>query len=246
MNKKLLSAMALASVLLFGLNVSASANENVQGEISVNISEYKEVAPDTAMISFSIKTYDTKSIQKASELNKEISNKVVDMLNKTINTKNGDFIKTSSFNVVPVYSYSNSKKVFEKYEVSNNISVRTKSIDKIGNMIDNAVKSGVTNIDSLSFSSSNYDTNCDELISVATQKARKRADSVAKSLSASIYGFKNLNASCNANGNNSPRLLYTKNMIQDVVAESTQGLNTTISSGVIKINANVNAIFLAK
>ena len=142
MNKKLSAILSLVLILSLGLSLPAKALDKEQGEISVNITEYKEVAPDTAEISFAIKTYDSKSIQNANYTNKEISKKVYETLNNFIDSKNGDYIKTSSFNAVPIYSYVNSKKVFEKYEVSNNVTVRTKSIDKLGALIDGAIKSG--------------------------------------------------------------------------------------------------------
>jgi uncharacterized protein YggE len=75
-----------------------------------------------------------------------------------LNTQNGDYIKTSDFHAAPVYTYSGNKKNLDKYEVSNRVIVHTKSLDKLGNMIDKAIESGATNVDSLNFSVSNYES----------------------------------------------------------------------------------------
>ena len=87
---------------------------------------------------------------------------------------NGDYIKTSNFSASPVYSYSNSKRNLDKYQVSNRVVVHTKSLDKIGLMIDKAIDLGATNVSNLEFSVSNYDIQCNDLLSIATKKAQKR------------------------------------------------------------------------
>lgn len=245
--KKLLiitSVIALATGFS-GQSVQAGFMNNDRGYISVNTSSEAEVTPDIAEISFTIKTSDEKSMQKASDENKKISDAVLTELALLINTKNGDYVKTSSYNATPLYSYVNSKRIFDKYEVSNRVTVRTKSIDNIGKMIDNAIKAGATNVENLNFSISNYDRQCNSLIIDASQKAQRRANEIAKSLSANIDGIRNLDSSCSANNYNSSRFYMAKNMVADVagaVAES----STTISKGTIKINANVNASFFVK
>ena len=78
-------------------------------------------------------------MQKATVANKEISDKVLGELKNLINTQNGDYIKTSDYSANPVYTYNEKKRVLDKYEVSNRVIVHTKSIDKVGKMIDSAI-----------------------------------------------------------------------------------------------------------
>ena len=185
-------------------------------------------------------------MQKATLANKEISDKVFAELKSMINTSNGDYIKTSDFSASPVYSYSGSKRNLDKYEVSNRVIVHTKSIDKVGKMIDNAIAAGATNVDNLSFSVSNYESQCNDLITIASQKAKSRADVVAKAMSSSVVGINSISTSCNTNEYNPPRLYLAKNMVADAAAETSAGRGTTISNGVVKIYANVNANFYVK
>ena len=171
MKKVLISTITLA--FLAGILVSAQAgdeNKNELGKISVSTSANTEVAPDVAQISFTVQTEDYKSMQNATLANKEISEKVLSTLKSLINTENGDYIKTSDFNATPLYVYNNSKRTFDKYQVSNRVLVHTKSIDNVGKMIDKAIASGATNVDSLTFSVSNHDKQCDELLNIATKK----------------------------------------------------------------------------
>ena len=250
--KKTLIAVTILSLFAGAANLSSQAVVSADGSkdrgyISVNTSSDMEIAPDVAEISFAIKTTDPKSMQKATAANKEISDKVYSELKSMINPAAGDYIKTSNFNASPIYSYTNSKRNLEKYEVSNRVTVHTKSLDNIGKMIDHSISAGATNVDSLSFSVSNYETQCDELINKAAKKAYGRANSLAKVMNTAVTGISSLNTSCNANGGSQPRLYMAKNMLDaaaGATAESASGMS--ISNGVIKINANVNATFFVK
>ena len=248
--KRTLIAITVLSLFAGCANLSTQAvstsTSSDKGTISVNTSANTEVAPDVAEISFAVQTFDTKSMQKATLANKEISDKVFAELKSMINTSNGDYIKTSDFSASPVYSYSGSKRNLDKYEVSNRVIVHTKSIDKVGKMIDNAIAAGATNVDNLSFSVSNYESHCNDLITIASQKAKSRADVVAKAMSSSVVGINSISTSCNTNEYNPPRLYLAKNMVADAAAETSAGRGTTISNGVVKIYANVNANFYVK
>lgn len=243
--KKSLIVMTILSLFVASASLSTEAvnNQTSKGSISVNTSADMEIVPDVTEISFAVKTSDIKSMQKATLENKEISDKVFAQLKSMIDLQNGDYIKTSDFTAQPVYSYVNSKKNFEKYEVSNRVIVHTKAIDKVGLMIDKAIAAGATNVDSLSFSVSNYELQCNDLIGLATKKAKTRAEAIAQALGSELVGINNISTSCNTNNYNPPRLYMAKNLISDVAAESTGGLGTSISNGGVKVNANVNASF---
>lgn len=244
--KKHLTALLVLSVIAGSTSLSAQAIsiEKERGKISVNTTANTEIAPDVAELSFAVQTFDTKSMQKATLDNKEISDKVFAQLKSMINTENGDYIKTSDFSAQPIYSYQNSKKVFEKYEISNRVIVHTKSIEKVGQMIDKAIQAGATNVDNLSFSLSNYEAQCNDLITIATKKAKDRANVIASALGNKLDGVSSITTSCSTNNYNPPRLYMAKNMISDVTAEMSSASGaTTISNGVVKVNANVNASF---
>ena len=246
--KKTLALIAVLSLFAGTLTAQAvTANNSDRGYIAVYTTANTEVAPDVAEISFAVQTSDTKSMQKATQMNKEISDKVYSELSSMLNSANGDYIKTADFSASPIYSYSGSKRNLDKYEVSNRIIVHTKSIDKIGGMIDKAIASGATNVDNLTFSVSNYDSQCNELLGIAAKKAQTRAAYLAKNLSTSIDGVRSFDASCNANNYGTPRMYLAKNMLASVADEAAGNSSpTTISKGVVKINANVNASFFVK
>ena len=249
MKKFLSSLMALSLIAgCIQLSVCAVNTEKERGYISLSTSADTEIAPDVAEVSFAVKTSDTKSLQKATVHNKEISDNVYSALKNMINPAKGDYIKTSNFNASPVYTYNNNKRNLDKYEVSNRVIVHTKSIDKIGDMIDKAIGLGATNVDSLNFSVSSYESQCNSLIGQAATKASTRANIAAKSMNATLDGIRSMDISCSENKNYSmPRLYMAKNML-GAVADSAAGAttSTSISSGVIKVYANINVSYFVK
>ena len=249
MKKTLLTAVVLGLIAV-SAPLSTQAVTQVshdRGYISVSTSANTEVAPDVAEISFAVQTSDTKSMQKATQLNKEASDRVLSVLSSMLNSSNGDYIKTSDFSASPIYTYSGSKRNLDKYEVSNRVIVHTKSLDKIGAMIDKAIEAGATNVDNLNFSLSTYDSQCNDLLGIATKKAQSRAGLLAKNLGTTLDGVRTFDVSCNANNYSSPRMYMAKNMLASVEDEGAPGgTQTSISGGVVKIYANVNASFFVK
>jgi len=246
--KKLITAsfIMFTAGLLF-LTPANSANNDDKGYISVSMNANTEVSPDVAEISFAVQTFDSKSMQKATLDNKNISEKVLNELKSMINAQNGDYIKTADFSANPIYIYKDKKRVLDKYEVSNRVIVHTKSIDKVGKMIDKAIALGATNVDNLTFSVSNYDSQCNELITSAAKKAKTRAEIIARAMNSSIIGISSVTTSCSTNNYSHPRLYMAKNMVADVAAgTSAEESSTTVSGGSVKVNASVNASFFVK
>ena len=249
---KKLAALLLLTGMMTGSFACAAAVSNApeKGFISVNTTANTEVAPDVAEISIAVETYDSKSMQKATKENKDISDKVYAELKSMINPANGDFIKTADFNAVPLYTYSsNNKKSFDKYQVSNSIIVHTKSIDKVGTMIDKAISLGATNINNLTFSVSNYDKQCNDLLAIAAKKATERVNILAKASNQTLAGIKTMDTSCSTNS--SSRVQYrflAKNMAaMDSASGAVQeSASVPIQGGLIKIYANLNASYFVK
>ena len=245
--KKFLLLAAVIALGCYSTQAITTTTGIERGYISVNTTANAELAPDVAEVSIAVQTYDNKSMQKATLQNKEISEKVITELKAMINTANGDFIKTTDYNASPVYSYSGNRRTLDKYQVSNSVVVHTKSIDKVGAMIDKSIALGATNVNSLSFSVSNYENQCNNLLELASKRAKTRAEAVAKVVPAQLAGIRTMDVSCSAN--NSVRTKYRlmkSNLMMDAAAGAPEASSTSIESGVVKIYANVNASFFVK
>lgn len=244
--KKFLISAAIVSLALGCATVQAISESVERGYISVNTSANAELAPDVAEISIAVKTYDNKSMQKATLQNKEISEQVIATLKSMIDTSKGDYIKTADFSATPIYSYSGNKRNFDKYQVSNSVVVHTKSIDKIGTMIDKSIALGATDVNSLNFSVSNYEAQCNDLLTLATKKASARANAVAKTVPTTLSGIRSMDVSCSTSNSSRPQykmLMANRAMMMDSEAA---GSSTTIESGVIKVFANISATYFVK
>lgn len=242
--KKFVSLFAVMALLL-GTQAIADVE---RGYISVNTSANAEIAPDIAEVSIAVVTYDNKSMQKATTENKEISDKVISTLKSMINTANGDYIKTANFNASPQYIYKDNKRILDKYQVSNSVIVHTKSIDKVGSMIDKSIALGATNVNSLNFSVSNSESQCNDLITLASKRAKERVDAALKPLTSTVTGIKSMDISCSTNNSVRPqyRMMKANMMMADGAVAEAQQTSTIIEQGVVKIYANVNAQYFVK
>lgn len=252
--KKILTVSFIAASLLVLpytlLPAGADSTSACQkGTLSVSYSAEKEVSPDTVEFSVSVKSSDKKSMQEASRKNKEISNKIYEYFKTNINTANGDYIKTSNFNATPIYNYVNNKRVFDRYEVSNNIIVHTKSLDKVSGLIDKAILMGATDVNRLNFTLSNKDKQCAELLSSAAKQVKGRGDAVAVALGTSVTGYKAVNTSCSLNqrqinyGYSNMKLMRAN---AAGMSDEAEAPSTNIEVGTIKIYANVDATLYLK
>lgn len=244
--KKFLISAVIVGLALGCASVQAISESIERGYISVNTSANAELAPDVAEISIAVKTYDNKSMQKATLQNKEISEQVISTLKSMIDTSKGDYIKTADFSATPIYSYSGNKRNFDKYQVLNSVVVHTKSIDKIGTMIDKAIALGATDVNSLNFSVSNYEAQCNDLLTLAAKKASARANAVAKTVPTTLAGIRSMDVSCSTSNSSRPQykmLMANRAMMMDSEAA---GSSTSIESGVIKVFANVSATYFVK
>ncbi|MBQ3819465.1 SIMPL domain-containing protein [bacterium] len=246
---KKICTLAVLALLAMGLQANTADVSTDYGTISVNTSASKSIAPDTAQVSIAVITEDTKSMQEATRKNRETSDKVIAALKSMINTSNGDYIKTSDFNANPVYRYTkDNKKILEKYQVSNSVIVQTKSIDKIGTMIDKSLSLGATNVNSLNFTLSNQDSLCNILIEQASKKASERVNAAAKSVPAKVTGIKSMNVSCSDTTPVRPKYQVAKTMLMSAGTNSDAAQETSVSieEGLIKLNATVSATYYVK
>ena len=234
------SVLLLVLILLFGFLTTVQAVENELGYISVNESITKEIAPNQAEISVGIKTSD-KSLQKASEENKVIANKVYSSIKALLGAE--DSLKTGNYTASPQYIYTKAnERVFDKYIVSNTVTIKTKKLGIVSKLIDEAIANGATDIDNLQFSvaSGDYSEICNDALAELTKRAYGKANSMVKAINSQIAGIKSINATCNAENNQ--RQFY--GMMDNVMKSG--GASTPIEKGTSKIYVNLDASFYVK
>jgi len=140
------------------------------------------VMPNMATVSFAVETSARKAKQAVSE-NAEKTDALLKAL-RGITAKEVT-IKTSGFNLTPIYDKDNRLRP-KGYRASNSVILETKSIDKLGAFIDEASKVDVSRIGSLTFSTDRDEELRKEAAVKAVQKARKIAEDLAKAAGLTI------------------------------------------------------------
>ncbi len=178
---------AIASLLL----VSACASEKIVvtnaedakdiNKVSVNGFAELEVAPDQAVLRFSVVT-ENSDVKKAQSKNSEIANQVINALKSSGVDKKE--IETVDYFVTKIQEWENNKYVDKGYRVKNTIKITTKDLGKIGSFIDTAVSNGVNDFDAISFELSKEakEKVAEQLLTKASEDAKNKAELLTKAL----------------------------------------------------------------
>lgn len=97
----------------------------------------------------------------------------------------GADIQTSELSVYPRYSEAteNAAPRLVGYAVRNRVSVRLRALDRLGGLLDAAVKAGANEIDGIAFSVADADRRLDEARRAAVEDARRKAEIYAAAAS---------------------------------------------------------------
>lgn len=202
-----------------------------QKEIVVNGVGVLHVDPDQAVVSFGVMTQAT-TADRAIEDNAAKMSQVVDML-KAQGISDND-IKTSRFSLWTVYNEDRTTPI--GYRVSNQVTVTTKDIDHVGQLIDSAVLAGANQVNSISFSLS--EEKIAEIrfqaLDLAIEDAEAKASAIAKKLDLTIIGVGHVSESSS----------YAIPYQVESAALDYREASTPIEPGDVSFSMTVNIVFL--
>lgn len=240
--KKILITMLilLATTLVYNSCAKAEDNLNI---LSASGTARLNAEPDTAVFTIAVET-ENKTPAKSMEENTEKASKVVSEIKKLLGKD--DSIKTTGFNITPVYDYDNKerKNYLKGYRVTNKVNVKTKKINEVGKFIDKAVSCGANRIESLNFIVEDKDKYSNILLKQAAEEAKQKASTTAKALGLYIKGVKRV--STDFSGENIyPRYFssYDAMSAKGVMAESAP---PPVEAGEITLNATVSVEFIVE
>lgn len=187
----LAGALAFALILLGGGSPAAEAGrEKIDPtEIHVSGTASTSVMPDTATVVVAVET-EGKTAPAAQEENaRRIQDVVTELSMMGIR---GDDIKTANFRLVPIRSqtspHSSEPPVIVGYRVSHDVRVKVTSIDRVGAVLDAAVRGGANRVSHIEFSVSDAHTYRDELLRAAVADAQAKAVALAEAAGLSLIG----------------------------------------------------------
>ncbi len=162
--------------------------QDVESRNTISVTGTGEIyaKPDLALISFSV-VIEAKTVGEAMSQNTEKMNNIISFI-KEQGVESKD-LKTTSFNIYPRYDYDRTssiypsgKRVLVGYEVTQQLEVKIKDLDKTGQIIEGAANSGANQVGNLRFTIENQD----ELKKQAREEAIEEAKTKAKELAGQL------------------------------------------------------------
>ena len=242
-SKRLLLICILAlSIIHISLLCPADSAEppiDPSGTISVIGTAFDHYSPDTVEIVLAVESMSI-SASGAAEKNKTVMDKVITTLNQILDTEQ-DTIKTTSYRLQQRHEYDRKqdKSILVGYTAANQISIKTKKIDKAGEIIDSAISAGANRVQSINFSIVETKEFCRVLLAKAAKNAQDEANTVASSFSKKISGLKSASSSCSTH----ERPIVRHAMMLE---KSAARASTPIEAGNIKVTATIHSVFLFK
>lgn len=234
MRKAKILSLLVAFCVLLSCSFAQAATVDDR-TVSVDGSSTLKVAPDKATINVSIETTD-KDAKIASSQNATIMSNIQKNIMALAISK--DKIKTINYNLSPKYNYDNGKQKLVGYTVSNEIMISVDNIEMVGNVIDTAINSGATNVNSVEFGLKDDQMYKDKALQQAILDAKRKAEVVAGALGRNIVDVKSINIS---NSYMEPRTLNSALYMKS--ADAVGAPTSPIQAGSINIKATVSATF---
>ncbi|OGZ84502.1 MAG: hypothetical protein A2599_02560 [Candidatus Staskawiczbacteria bacterium RIFOXYD1_FULL_39_28] len=181
LNKSLLLAgILIIGVLIFftGQLVYQSKYLSIQNQNQVTFSGEGKVIvkPDTALVSFGVKTEAVKSVDAVNQNNQKMNEVIKAVKEAGVEDKD---IQTTSYNLYPVYDYTERGTIFKGYSLEQNIQVKIRNLDKVNDVLDKATSRGANTIGQLSFTVDDMEKVKSEARAKAIEQARQKANSLA-------------------------------------------------------------------
>lgn len=147
--------------------------------------------PDIAIVSLSVVTQGN-NIKSVQDENTEKMNDVADFL-KDFGVEEKD-IKTIVYRIYPRYNYEN-RKIPEiiGYEITQTLEIKIKQMDKIGEILDNAVDVGINQVSSLRFGNEDDEELKAEARKLAIEDAKEKAKELALDLGVKLIKITGFN-----------------------------------------------------
>lgn len=174
---------AVATVALNGTGVQAAAPAQEMSTppriITVVGDGEVKIKPDIARANIGVEVL-RPSVEEASNANKEIIDSVIKTLTEA-GIEKAD-IQTSGFSVYAERFGPNGPLPDDKinYRVSNNVAVTIRDLDKVGEVLDAAMKSGANNIYGIEFSLEDNKAAKSDARKAAVENAKARAEELAE------------------------------------------------------------------
>lgn len=177
----LAAALALFAAALYVYR----PNQDKLTRITVVGDAQTKIAPDTAVITFSVVTQNKQALDAQQE-NARRSEAVKTAVEAATQNRKTE-IKTSDYSLHPEQNYYSGKmpKILG-YEVKNTVTVSINDLSQVGAVIDAATKAGANSVEGISFVLGETSPAQGDALALAARQAMAKAEAVAESLNGKI------------------------------------------------------------
>lgn len=179
---------AVLSFITFNLEIELEEGERML-EVSKRIE--REEMPDKATISFSIVSLD-EDINKALQKNSEINNEII----MHYEVRDDLTISTTGYSIQEKKEWNKSSEKYDVlgYEVYNTLSIETKNLDDLGNIINEVIGMEANRVESVAFEISNEKKEelYKEMLEEGVEKAKEEAEMIAEMMDKEIKEIANI------------------------------------------------------
>ena len=229
-------SLALAAWGVAAWGFARAKASDKPGNIAVSGSAEVTAVPDVACVSLGVVTRDPKA-EVAAKSNADRTARVIEAVRKH-GVEQRD-IKTSHYSLQREVDYDSSPPKFLGYKASSQIRVETKDIAGVGKLIDAAVAAGANSVNGVSFDVENKSALRDKALSLASKRAREKANAMATALGVRLG--RPVWAS------DSVSTYYNRNVVFDVSPMSPEPrASTPIAPGETTISADVTLKYAMK
>ena len=179
-------ALLVAALLLFAVALYVYRPNHIRyTRITVVGDSQTKVAPDTAVITFSVLTQNSQAVNAQQENARK--SEAVKQAVEALFPNSKPEIKTSDYNLNPQQNYYSSKmpKIIG-YEVKNTVTVSITDMTQTGAVIDAATKAGANSVEGINFVLGEASPAQGDALSLATKQAMAKAEAIAKSLNGKV------------------------------------------------------------
>ncbi len=229
--------VVILAVLFFSLGekkIIVSTQDQL-GKITVTGEAETDVMPDKAVLYLSMLT-EGKDAASVQQENSKKMNKVLDAL-KSEGVEKAQ-IETTSYNLYPwdEWEPTTNKLVRKGYRAQHTIAVTTTDIEKVGKLLDLAVKNGVNTVDNIQFTLSDEleKKTKEQLVATASVKAKQKATTLASNLDVSLGKVLSVSES-----SYSPPIYYAS-YAKAGMEDAMSAPETSLSPKSVKVNLQVN------
>jgi uncharacterized protein len=203
------------------------AQEKMQRVLTVSGRGVESIATTQAKVNLGVEV----QAKTATDAQAEAARKSTAVVN-LLKSRNVDELETTGINLNPVYDYIDNRQTLRGYSATNTVSFKVKT-EQAGVIMDDAVKSGATRIDGISFTAS------DDAIATAQKAALKKATQDAQAQANAVLGALGFQAkeivSIQVNGASPPPRVYADMAFKTTAAREA----TPVIGGNQNIEGNV-------